>query len=282
MNNTCDFLESGGMSDVEMAMHVQEGNTQHIKSNFAFLNEHKGWRPGKIHTVMAATHSGKSTLVRSLVWDFLINTEYIYEKAFVWLSEETSEDFKAEFAKLGLPKELTKRLVIGSEQDIDQGLTAKKILFSESIKQTNPSIVFFDNVTTSEFYVGKKPEDQASFAMFIKRTCKQENIPFVIIAHSGGGTMMSKRLMELNDIRGGKDIVNITEFAYIMQRFRVVDESTNKEHYFPTIRIEKHRGYTCTNLLFKLRFNPTTVTFMEDRMIPWEAFKEAFKQQLTL
>ena len=281
MSDIFSFLKKADMSETETQLLIQENLTQHYKSCFHFLNEHKGWRPGKVHTIVAPTHSGKSTMTRSLIWDWLINSPP-YEKAFIWLSEETSEDFKAEFAKLRLPQDLTHRLIIGSEQDIAQGLTHKKLLFSESLETINPSIVFFDNVTTSEFYFGRRLEEQASFAMFIKRKCKETNVPFIIIAHSGGAVQMNKRLIELNDIRGGKDIVNITEFAYILQRFRVIDPMTKSEHYFPTIRIEKHRGYTCDNLLFRLRFNRETVTFMEDKAIPWSEFKEAFKEQVSL
>ena len=281
MSEIFDFIQRVDMSETEQALMIQENQTVHTDSVFYFLKEHKGWRNGKIHLAMAPSGAGKSTMVRSLIWDWLINSQ-AYEKCFVWLSEESADDFKHEFAKLRLPRELTSRLLIGSEQDTDGDVNHKKLLFAEALKTVIPSIVFFDNVTTSQFYAGKKPEEQASFAMYIKRKCKTEDIPFVIIAHSGGGIQMGNRLLELNDIRGGKDIVNLAEFAYIMQRFRVVDPMTNKEIYYPTIRILKHRGYTCENLLFKLRFNRETVTFMEDKIIPWTEFKEAFKSQLTL
>jgi hypothetical protein len=268
------------MSQVDQELYIQENKTQHYKSDFNFLNEHKGWRPGKIHTVVAPTHSGKSTLTRSLIWDFLINNEY--QRVFLWLSEESAEDFKTEMAKLGLPPECSIRIFIVSEQDIQGDITKKKMLFAETLNELMPDIVFFDNVTTSIFYMGQRPEAQGSFANYLKTKCNQEGAPFVIIAHSGSDTGMNKRLIELNHIRGGKDIVNITEFAYVLQRFRVVDPMTNKEIYFPTIRLEKHRGYVCDNLLFKLRFNPKTVSFQQDKAIPWSAFKEAFKEQLTL
>jgi hypothetical protein len=274
------FIQRGTMSDAEQSQLIWENEYQEFKSDFHFLNEHKGWRPGKVHTIVAPTHSGKSTMTRSLIWDFLINNPC--ETVFVWLSEESAEDFRTEFARLRLDKLATSRLYIGSEQDSTLGLDNKKFIFAESIKEIRPSIVFFDNVTTSEFYMGRKVDEQSSFAMYLKRTCKEMKIPFVIIAHSGGAIQMNKRLIELNDIRGGKDIVNITEFAYVLQRFRVQDPMSKKESYFPTVRIEKHRGYTCENLLFKLRFNKATVSFMEDKIVPWAEFKEAFKNQLTL
>lgn len=275
-----DFIQSGSMTEGEQKILITEANTQHNKSDFHFLNEHKGWRPGKIHLAMAPTGAGKSTLIRSIIWDYLINNPF--RRVFLWLTEESANDFKTEFAKLKLPQEQAKYLYIGSEQDVEGELSMKKIAFAEGLKQVMPDIVFFDNITTSQFYVGRKPEEQASFSMYIKRMCKNEDIPFVIIAHSGGGIQMGKRLIELNDIRGTKDIVNIAEFAYILQRFRVVDPNTNQEIFYPTIRLEKHRGYTCNNLLFKLRFNQETVTFMEDRAVDWQSFKDAFNAQLTL
>jgi hypothetical protein len=267
------------MSSAEQNILIQENDTQHFESDFHFLKEHRGWRPGKVHTVVAPTHSGKSTLTRSIAWDFLINNPF--RKLFIWLSEESIDDFKTEFAKLRLPQELTSRLLLGSEQDIKGGVDTKKLMFAESLKQLMPDMVIFDNVTTSEFYMGQKPEAQGRFARYLKSKCKEENIPLVVIAHSGSDVGMNRRLIELNDIRGGKDIVNITEFAYVLKRFRVLDPQGN-EIYFPTIRLEKHRGYVCKNLLFKLRFNPLTVSFQQDKPIPWQEFKEAFNEQLKL
>lgn len=271
---------TASMSEYEQQGYINETNTTFFKSDFNFLREHNGWRPKKIHLIEAPTHSGKSTMIRSLIWDFVINTSF--ETALIWLSEESTEDFKQEFAKLRLPDTLTRRIIIASEQDQEMSLSQRKLLFADTVKRTVPSILFFDNITTSEFYMDRGPDDQAKFAKYLKKIAHDEEIPIVVIAHTGGETGLSNRLIELNDIRGGKSIVNLAEFAYILQRFKVYDDINKRDMYFPTIRIEKHRGYVCDNMLFKLKFNRETVTFTQDRSIPWNEFKEAFKNQQNL
>jgi hypothetical protein len=276
-----DLIETGSMSETEMKLLIQENETQHIPSCFQFLNEHKGWRPGKLHLAIAPTGAGKSTLTRSFIWDYLVMTDY--GCVALWLSEETSEDFKTEFAKIGLPPEVAKRLVIGSEQDHPHlSLAGKKKMFHEFVTKLNAQIVFFDNLTTSVFYGDKPVEDQASFSKYLKTLAQQEKIPVITIAHTGGATQLTKRLLEENDIRGGKTINTLVQFLYILQMFEVYDPVKKETKKFPTIRLKKYRGYSPKNYLFKLRYNPLTMSFMQDKVVDWEEFKEAFNNQMTI
>ena len=271
---------SAMMSPDQIAQYKKDAETTHYKSDFNFLNTHNGWRIGKIHLIVAPTHAGKSTLTRSMIWDFVINNPD--SVVYLWLSEESKEDFLQELSKVGLQQEQLYRIHVFSEQDRDMSISERKLFFAETLNTISPSIVFFDNVTTSEFYMDRKIEEQSSFAKYLKRKANEELIPIVVIAHTGGDSGLMNRLLELNMIRGGKSIVNLTEFAYILQRFKVTNPNTGKDEYFPTIRLEKHRGFVCEDTMFKLRFNNRTVTFMEDRAINWEEFKDAFKKQLTL
>lgn len=281
MSELSKLIDHGTMDEFEKDEFLEESRTQFYKSDFNFLNEHNGWRPGKQHLILAPTHAGKSTLTRSIAWDFVNNNEL--EKVLVWLSEESKAEFKSELAKIGLPKEKASRIIIASEQDGDLSLSEKKMLFAESLKLANPQLLLFDNITTSSFYAGRKVDEQERFASYLKTTGKSEDIAMAIIAHTGGESQMNKRLLELNDIRGGKDIVNLAEFAYILQMIKVYDEVTQKTKKFPIIRIEKHRGQAqVENFLFHLRYNPTTVSFMEDRPKCWNEFKELFKKQMSL
>lgn len=276
------LLNSAKMSSVEQTMLSEESKDQKFKSVFHFLNEHRGWRPGKVHLFLAPTHNGKSTLTRSLIWDFAINTRFD-QKCLVWLSEESSEDFRVEFANIGLPAELGNKIVIVSEQDEELSLNEKKRLFDYAIKSACPSIVFFDNVTTSEFYMDRKVEEQSNFGSYLKLTAKQQDIPMVIIAHTGGDTGLNKRFLEANDIRGGKSIVNLAEFLYILQMIKVFNDVTKKVDKFPTLRIEKHRSQNdVENLFFQLKYNPVTVSFMEDRPKPYDEFKKLFARKIDM
>ena len=279
------FLSKGGMSEAEMRCLEMETNEVHFKSGFSFLNEHKGWRPSKVHLTIAPTGVGKSTWVRSIIWDFLVmNDDVPYKKVFLWLSEETIEEFKAEFARLRLPAAVSSRLIIGSEMEFEEEVSPRdrKLLFAKAIEFAAADLIIFDNITTSEFYADKPLEDQGRFANFLKRISIEQEVPVIVVAHTGGDKQMNKKMLEINDIRGSKAIANVAQFAYILQRFRVYDDIKKVEYFFPTINIVKHRGYVVNNFLFKLKFESLTVHFSADRVIPWVEFKEAFSKQVTL
>lgn len=277
------MYETVDMSVEEMENLKLESAHQYYASDFNFLNEHKGWRPKAVHLFMAPTHHGKSTLTRSLCWDFLVNNQSMLDKASLWLSEESKEDFKKEFAKIGMDRQSNIRLAIESELDLSGfSLPQKKIAFKEFVYDTNPRILLFDNVTTSSFYMDRGNEEQGSFATYLKTIANDLDIPIGIIAHTGGESQMLKRLLELNDIRGGKSLVNLAQFAYILQTFKVYDEVNRKVYKFPTIRMEKHRGYDCENILFQMIFNKETMSFMEDEVKNWNEFKELFGRQMSL
>lgn len=277
------MFETVDLHQEEIDNLIEENNHQYYKSDFHFVNEHKGWRPKGFHLVMAPTHHGKSTLTRSLCWDFLINNTSLLDKASLWLSEESKDDFRKEFAKIKMERQHSMRLTIESELDQSQlGLPQLKIMFREFVGDTSPRLLLFDNATTSKFYMDRSAEDQGRFAAYLKTIANEFEIPVIVITHTGGESQMNKRLLELNDIRGGKSIVNLAQFAYILQTFKVYDEIQNKTFKFPTLKIEKHRGYDCENLLFQLNYNKETMSFMEDKVKNWNEFKDIFKKQMSL
>ena len=50
---------------------LKERDKVHWYSDYHFLNEHKGHRPGALHLYLGVAHGGKSTLMRSLLIDAL-------------------------------------------------------------------------------------------------------------------------------------------------------------------------------------------------------------------
>ncbi len=270
------------MDKWEQEERIKESNTQYFDTDFGFLKTHKGWRPGKIHLALAPTHHGKSTLIRSIVWDYVTHSELFDRPILVWLSEESSDDFKTEMAKIGLPQEILNRVHVASEQDEEFRKESRNLLLGEAIRLSDPALILFDNITTSCFYLGRTIEEQDNFANGLKGRAKKNNIPFILIAHTGGESQLSKRMLEANDIRGSKSVVNLAEFTYILQTFPIYDEAEKRTYKFPTIRIVKHRGYDVGQIFWKLKFNRETMSFMEDRPIDWNEFKSIFKQQQIL
>lgn len=282
--NLNELITSAEMDDFEQEELISESKEVYARSVFNFLSEHNGYRPGKIHLLMAPTSAGKSTTMRSLLWDYCLNTydDPLKCRVLVWLSEESSADFRMEYAKLKESNLKTRNIHIVSEQDKEMSLNNRKRLFEHAINTINPHIIFFDNLTTSEFYAEKTPKEQQDFAKYLKQVAKIKWIPIVPIAHTSGGVQLGTRMLEVNDIRGAKGVVNLAEFVYILQTLNVYDEVEGVTKKFPILKIHKHRGYVIKNSLFQFKFNPLTLSFQQDRVINWEEFKNIFNKQNKL
>jgi RecA-family ATPase len=241
-------------------------------SCYSFLQEHNGWRKGKMHLVLGISGGGKSTLVRSLLVDLFVHG-MILGNALVWLSEESEEDLENQVAKVN-SRIGSNTLTTISELSVEN---LSEAYFEETLLSDKPDIFFMDNLTTSQLYEGRSIRDQLLFVKKLKTMCIKLNIPFVLIAHTGAEiTENCNRLINMNDIRGAKNIVNLVEYLYLLQRF------TLETDFFPTIRIAKSRGHLISNDIHKLVFNPENITYSKSFRIPFEEFKEAFKQRRTL
>ena len=93
-------VESGFYTEEEQDKYKAENEESHFKSNFGFLNSHNGLRRKKMHLFIAPTGVGKSTFIRSLVRDVIFHNPG--KKVFVWLSEETTKEFKVQMS-YGMP-----------------------------------------------------------------------------------------------------------------------------------------------------------------------------------
>ena len=266
---------------------LSERSKVHWFSDYSFLTEHKGHRPGNLHLYLGVAHGGKSTLMRSLIIDALKRCDK-EKKVLIWLSEETEEDFLIEFS-MALKnfssddaKTLFKKLIIHSEMNFSaifktETVKTKWLYFKDILNQERISIVFFDNLTTSEFYMDQNIETQSFFVKQLKEATSESKKPVVMVAHTGAEvTENSHRLIAMNDIRGCKSVINIVQFCYILQRFQIND------FYYPTLRICKHRGQTVENKMFWLHFNKDSNLYIEDKLINFLEMKDNFKRRNVL
>lgn len=252
----------------------------YFKSMYNFINQHRGYRPSNIHLFLGTSGGGKSTAVRSLLVDALPRIKR-GKKVLLWLSEETVADFTTELGKTGIVEHgrvLLERLHIFSEQECEfEGPAQILNEFIRLIETNEYEIVFLDNITTSEFYMDKKPDVQAMVIKKIKAVIQKSNAVLNIVAHTNAEVSdSSPRLINANDIRGSKSIVNLSQFIYILQRF------VNDDNIFQTLRIVKNRGQLVNKSIFLLRFCKETFLFKDDKPISFEIFKEAFKTRNTL
>lgn len=245
-------------------------------TNFSFLKEHNGFREGKLHTLLGVSGGGKSTLVRSLLIDLITNNQE--KKILIWLSEETVDDFKSELAKANIQKkDLLENVFLASELEVEQ----KDFMFftlDQCIKENQIDFLIFDNITTSELYLNKSVGDQSRFCSELKQLVQRYQIPCLAVVHTGAQiTETLTRLIDQNDIRGSKTLVNISEFFYVLQRFIF-----SNDKIFPTLRITKHRGQDVDSKIYFLNYTKERRIYISDRKITWENFKEAFKKRNTL
>lgn len=260
-------------SQEELALLINESRKIENNSGYSFIRCHNGYRNGKIHMAIGPASGGKSTLTRSLIIDFLINLED-GEFIHIHLSEETAEEFLIELGSTGLGFHLIKKIKITSEQDVDYGDNENKMftMLNEVLSDNRVRAFFFDNITTSFCYMDQKVNQQAKIGRWLKALTKKHMIPVVLIAHTGGdSSMANSRLIEMNDIRGGKSIVNLAEFQYILQPFFVGETRHNM------IRVVKHRGFTVNSPYFQLMYDSKPRMFTCDKNLTFNEFKELFK-----
>lgn len=263
------------LSKLENDILLKDQETTFFKTDFNFLKEHNGWRPGAFHLLISPTGQGKSTFTRSIIWDLAINNSGTVIG--VYLSEESEDDFKTEFAKLGMTRDLT-TCTIRVISEKDEG-NIDWLRLSEWV--SNLDFLLFDNLTTSRNYNNKPNAVQFDFALKLSKLASDFKIPVVGIAHTDGDAKTKNNLIEENHIRGDKSISSLSQFMYALQRFYVKD-SEGKERFFSVLRLLKFRGFSPDNLVFQMVYNKKTASFQQDKVIPWNDFKQAYDQRLRL
>lgn len=246
---------------------TEESGECHYRSKLNFLKSHNGLRKNKMHMLIAPTHSGKSTFVRSIVRDIVFNNQD--KKILIMLSEESVKEFKEEFYK-GVPVgSHLKNLLAVSQKGSSYSREEFKARLLEIIEFYGVDTLIFDNITTSEnFYQDQTVATQGESFSWLKKI--SSTVTVFIIAHTNT-TDYNNRLLNENDIRGGKTAVNLVEFLYIMQPVIVGDDM----HQF--ILIKKNRGQSPKDKIYKLKFRKEIMAFSEDFAVPFEELKRIFK-----
>lgn len=245
--------------------------TTQVGTRLNFLKQHKGMKPGKIHLILGAPGGGKSTLRNTLIMDFLLNNPD--KNVCIHLSEESIENFKYDLVDNLFMIPFLDRIRISSEQDnpVDDVEFEYDELI-ENIIRNRAGLFIFDNITTSEFY-GDTPTEQAVSSKKIKQSLVNLNCAVVLLAHTDNTVKQSnKRMIDQNEIRGSKKIVNLCEFLYILQTFFQDDTQ------YTILRIVKHRGSVVTNKVFRLFFNKETRVYDTDFIIDAETYLEFFRE----
>lgn len=263
-------LETLHYSDSESAEYKTLSKKVFFQTKFAFLRSHRGLRENKMHLLISPTHGGKSTAVRSTLFDVILNNRD--KRVLIVLSEETVEEFKIEFSKTFPSHDILGNVMLMSEQDGAKCPIELKKMIASAITASNCDLLFYDNVTTSILY----PDDfktQESTALWLKALSKK--VSLFLIAHTNENSGANKLLTE-GDIRGSKKLPNLVEFLYVLQPIMVGNKM------FQFINVRKHRGQDVDNKLFRLYYNPELSTFDRDQAVGFDDVKEVFKMRNKL
>lgn len=242
-----------------------------FKTNFNFLKSHKGIRPGCIHILMGTAGSGKSSVLRSLLGDYLkLNMDSVY----CWLSEESKEEMQEGMAGIDLGDDNLSKLILDSELD-NPGTSEAEIL--ERVAISGSKILIIDNITTSRFYMDRRVKEQGDMIMRLKSFAAEHGVAVFIIAHTKKDIHDNYgKLITENDIRGCSSIVNMAHFFYILQRFKT------PRRFYPTLRIVKNRGYVVEDNMYFMQFDKESMSYITDVNIDFDTFKARFKEREVL
>lgn len=252
---------------------------RHFPTHMKLLSNHNGLRRNKMHLLVAPTGVGKSTLVRTLLVDFLQNNPEM--NVLLWLTEETRDDFVDEFSFALDDRTIeiaSKRLKVISEQSMGMNETRNDVIkyVDEIVEHYDFDLIICDNITTSKLYLSATHTQQEQTASWLKNLCKND-LALFIIAHAGGSVQENtSKLLDENDIRGNKTLPNLAEFLYILQPMYVGNR------LFQFLITKKHRGQQLHSKYIGVKYDKETSTFKESAFISFDEMKEIFKQRNRL
>jgi len=255
---------------------IRVNEKKDINSMFGFLNSHNGFRKGKTHILLGSSGGGKTSVVRSIIKDFLIQNKGEMTCG-IYLSEENVEEFQTEFSRIDINRNLLKSLEIFSEIDKPLSEEGLKDKIENYFSINKPDFFIFDNITTSALYLDRKSTIQADFVRWLKIIAKKFEVALLLVAHTGADIVDNcNRMIQMNDIRGSKNIVNFAEFFYILQMFGVKDKKIQ------TLRIVKHRGQDCITNMYTMQWNNKSREYDRDFQIEFDSFRELWSKRNVL
>jgi len=261
------MITKRSLADNLMMAKMERLNTVEFKTSFGFLLQINGFRRGNVHIIMGGAGTGKSTLTRSVILDFVKNNPT--KKVGVWLSEETTSSYELELFRATWRTDSISNVHIEHEFGGNYGEIKNKFI---EFTKNDFDIIFYDNLTTSMLYEPVGIDGQMEFANKLKEIAQEKDVPLVALVHTGSGAgRNTDRLLEGNDVRGSKIINNMAEFFFILQTFNVNDKLMSM------LMIDKSRSQLVKDKIFMLNFKFEDRIFVSDNPVPFLSFKELFK-----
>lgn len=205
---------------------IEKKKTEIIfNSRLGFLKATNGLRPGELHTLLAPAGSGKSTLIKTIVSECILNRVKVYTQ----LSEEPVDLYKHGIAKTfyKISKNRTTADEFLTFSTYDSLLTWHVDLLNVNdffeyiqlrITNYSPKVFIFDNYTTS-FLSSLTPEKQESVIMRFKKLADQTGVALIIVCHTAKGVANTGKILSGEDVRGNSSLTNVGSYNYVLQSF---------------------------------------------------------------
>lgn len=250
---------------------VKKDNVQFFGTCFNFLRGHNGIRPGNLHGLLATTGAGKSSLIKKLASEC---AEFC--KVLIWLSEETAEQYQAMINRIVTNDEITKNILYVEEKkmhpDLFQDIETFLKYFEDKIVESNCGVIFVDNATTSYLYsdqIGARGQNKV--ARFLSKITQKYNRPVFYAAHTGKGIYDNMdRLINIEDVRGNRQLATQTEYFYIINKITV------NEKQYKILRVAKHRHHDEACGFFLLSWDSEKKFYTGDTKIEFNKVNEIF------
>lgn len=257
------------VSDFEIEMHSQLKDRVIFDSRYEFLRAHNGLRPNCLHGLIGTTGCGKSTLFKCVITEAAAG-----HKVLVWLSEENVVEYQ-ELINM-LDKSVLKNIKFIEEKEIPGEYRDHQEnfleYFEQMVEESEASMVFIDNITTSAFYnqrfgFGGQQKTAEFLINFVKRKCS-----VFYVAHTRSEvTDNYGKVVTPEDIRGSKELPLVTEYFYIIQKF------TTEDKQFNVLRVAKYRHHELAKGWYGLKYEKQS--YIGDNKVPFAVINKIFKMR---
>lgn len=256
--------QSANISETKLKQLIEEEQRFYFKTCFIHQKQVFGFRPGAITTIISTSSGGKSTYMRGINRDVILNNPD--KRVHLLLTEESVESGQKAACKY-LPDAFSRdSLTISSTLDWeDRHISNWYSMIVETIAFSKCDLFVLDNITTASFYEDRKPDEQASIALKLRKLAYTLKIPIVIVAHVGSTYQFG--LIDQHHIRGSKAINSLSEYYYIIHKFTCNDVPKS------ILRVVKHRDYDIEQYFFNLKYEPIFRCFAYDEPMSFEEFK---------
>ncbi len=237
-------------------------------TRFDFLRAHKGFRPGKMHMLLAPISVGKSSLTRSILCDISQKHRVLYLS-----TEETEKDFRIQCAYLKSTPNF-ENITWRDEDDFLSAIGRSSDLISAYINkldwalvESRAEILFFDNVTVSKAHREIKLAED--FACALRVLMVKRNIPFFVVGHTSTG-IKENMMFESGDMRGVRTLAIKAEYLYCMARFaQTIENHTTLSNF---LRVDKSRAHEGARSMYRMWFDPSEKHYTTSEFYDYDKF----------